>query len=105
MVTSGFFASAKMGILLAHAVLVLGVTILLYGLKFYGPYSFVHLEGLALSLYGVVASVTEVLVLLAQKSCWAQRYTDFWNAFLWELHMALLVVTHTIIYMFFTYSG
>lgn len=87
---------AKYGIHLAHAALALGVTVLLCGLKLQGPYSFIHLEGLALSLYGLVASILEFLVLLAQQKGRLNRYTDFWNAFLWELHMVLLTATHAI---------
>ena len=105
MVTSSSSTSAKYGIHLAHAVLALGVAILIYGLKFHGPYSFIHLEGLALSLYGLVASSAEALVLLTQKRHWPERYAEFWNAFLWELHMVLLIATHIIVYTLFRHTG
>lgn len=104
MVTSNSLTSAKYGIHLAHAVMALGVVILLYGLKFHGPYSFIHLEGLALSLYGLAASSAEALVLLAQKRHWPKRYTELWDEFLWQLHMTLLCVTHIITYKLFQHA-
>jgi len=94
----------KYGIYLAHAFLALGVIILIYGLKFHGPYSSIHLEGLALSLYGLVASFVETLVLLIQKH-WIKRYAEFWSAFFWELHMVLLAATHIIVYTLFRHTG
>lgn len=102
MITSSTLTSTKYGILFAHFVLALGVTILLSGLKLYGPYSIMHLEGLALSLYGLVASVLEALVLLTQKRHWFNRYAEFWNEFIFQFHMVLLTATHIIIYKFFS---
>lgn len=105
MVTSRVWVSKKSGIHLAHAALALGVAILLYGLKFHGPYGYVHLEGLALSLYGLVASILEVFVLVASKTRCFNRYVEFWNAFLWEAHMVLLIATHALVYKFFPYPS
>jgi len=105
MTTSNSLTGAKFGMRLAHAVLVLGVAMLIYGLKFHGPNSFIFLEGLALSLYGLVATILEALVLLNQNRQWINKYVEFRNAFLWELHMVLVVATHIIIYKLFQQAG
>jgi len=77
MVTHNASANAKFGIYLAHAALALGVIILLLGLKLHGPSSFMLLEGMALSFYGLVASLLEALLPLIEKRPWFIRYVDF----------------------------
>ena len=101
MASSRVSVSTKTGIHLAHAALALGMVILLYGLKFHGPYGFMHLEGLALGLYGLAASILEVIALIAQKMRCFSRYAEIWNEFLWEAHMLLLISTHAAIYKLF----
>jgi hypothetical protein len=107
MTISNSLTRAKHAIHFAHAVLALGMVMLMFGLKFQGPHGFVFLEGLALGLYGLVATVLEALalVLLHQNRHWLNKYVEFWNAFLWELHMVLLIATHVIIYQLFQHAG
>jgi hypothetical protein len=79
------------------------MVILMFGLKFQGPHGFVFLEGLALGLYGLVASVLEVLILLIYKKhlLHDNKFVEFVDEFIWQLHMILLAVTHGIAYKFF----
>lgn len=100
MPTSVRIEKPLLGLHLAHVIMVLGVAATLYGLKFHGPYSFFHLEGLALSLYGLSASVVELAIILAKMPQNSHRI-DLWHAFLFESHMVLVTVAHGVIFFLF----
>lgn len=95
---SAGIGAAKRGIHVALAFSALGVAILLYAVMFHGAHGILYLEGLAFSVYGMVATLLEIVARLAQRTRVFNRYTEFRNAFLWEAHMLLLTFTHFITY-------